>query len=88
MHNFNRIRQVAPIYPATLCRELFNNCSAVAEMGDCLATIHIGRKLEGALPLFGAELDPHLTQCGLAEAYVRIKWHLDPSSCLATIDMG
>jgi len=22
------------------------------------------------------------------EAYLRTKWHLDPSSCLATIDMG
>jgi len=78
---------MAPIYLTTLCRELFNKCSAVAEMGDCLATTHIGQKLEGALPLSGVELDPHLTQCGLAEAYVRIKWHLNPSSCLATIDV-
>jgi len=23
-----------------------------------------------------------------AEAYLRIQWHLDPSSCLATTDMG
>jgi len=29
-----------------------------------------------------------LTQCGLAEIYLRTKWHLDPSSCLATTDMG
>ena len=40
-----------------------NKCSAVAEMGDCLATVGMGRKL-GALPLMG-KLDPHVTQCGL-----------------------
>jgi len=33
----------------------------------------------------GGELGPHLTQCRLAEAYLRTKWHLDPSSRLATI---
>ena len=43
-----------------------NKCSAVAEMGDRLATIDMGRKL-GAAPFFflGGELDRHLTQCGL-----------------------
>jgi len=44
-----------------------NKCSAVAEMGECLATTDMGQKLEGCAP-FG-ELDPHVTQCGLAEHY-------------------
>jgi len=31
---------------------------------------------------------PHLTQCGLSPGlYLRTKWHLDASSCLATTDM-
>ena len=56
----------------------------------------------GACALFrGGELRPHLTQRRLArkprpsrrcvawaEVYLRTKWHLDPSSRLATIDMG
>jgi len=37
-------------------------CSAVAEMGDRLATIDMDRKL-GAVSLWGGELGPHLTQC-------------------------
>jgi len=58
-------------------------------MGDRLAAIDIGRK-EGAAACapFGGELGPHLTQCGLGEAYLRTKWHLDPSSSLATTDNG
>jgi len=28
------------------------------------------------------------TQCGLAEAYLSIKWHFDPSTRLATTYMG
>jgi len=64
-------------------------CSAVAEMGDRLATINMGWKL-GAVPLFfgGGGLGPYLTQCGLGRVYLRTKWHLDPSSRLATTDMG
>jgi len=43
---------------------LENQCSAVAEVGNRLATIDVGRKL-GVVPLFGGggELGPHLTQC-------------------------
>jgi len=34
-------------------------------------------------------LGPHLTQCGLDRGpYLRAKFHLDPCSRLATIDMG
>jgi len=71
-----------------------NNChfyksSAIAEMGDRLATIDIGRKVGAAVPLSLGELGPVLTQCGLVRClYLFTKWHLDPSSCLATIDMG
>jgi len=42
-----------------------NKCSAVAEMGDHLATIDMGCKLGGSAPFFvEGELGPHLTQCG------------------------
>jgi len=63
-----------------------NKCSAVAEMGDCLAILNMGQKL-GAVPLWGA-LGPHLTHCCLGRGLARTKWHLDPSSRLATTDMG
>ena len=42
-------------------RYLSSKSSAVAEMGDCLATIHMGRKVGAAVPLSFGELDPHLT---------------------------
>jgi len=78
-----------PAYYVIVCI-LANKCSAVAKMGDRLATIDMGQKLgEVAVPLFGCvELGPHVTQCRLSEAYVRTKWHLDPSSRLATTDIG
>ena len=58
-------------------------------MGNRLAIIDIGRKEKGAaVPLSGGgDLGPHLTQCGLGRGYLRTKWHLDPSSRLATVDM-
>jgi len=44
---------------------IFNKCSATAEMGDRLATIDMGRKLgEGCATLGEGHLGPHLTQCG------------------------
>jgi len=46
-----------------------NKCSAVAEMGDRLATTNMGQKLRGAaMPPFGGsevQLGPHVSQCGL-----------------------
>jgi len=45
----------------TLCT---NKSSAVAEMGDHLAVIDMGRKL-WAVPLFWGELGPRVTQCRL-----------------------
>ena len=48
----------------------------------------MGRKL-GAVHLCGeGELGPHLAQCGLAEANLHAKCHLDPSSHLAIADIG
>jgi len=41
-----------------------------------------------AVPLSRGELGRRLTQCDLAEAYLRTNWHLGPSSHLATKDMG
>jgi len=37
----------------TLCHELYNKCLAVAEMGDILATIDMGRKEGGCFAPFG-----------------------------------
>jgi len=42
-----------------------NKSSAVAEVGDRLATIGMGRKSGGAAVGAGSPLGPHLTQCGL-----------------------
>ena len=40
------------------------------------------------MPFPWGKLGPYLTQFGLGRAYLCTKWHLDPSSCLATRDMG
>jgi len=70
-----------------------NKSSVVAEMGDRLAIIDMGRKLgEGVLcpPLFfgGGAASPSNTVPWI-EAYLHNKWHLNPSSRLATTtDMG
>jgi len=45
-----------------------NKCSAVAEMGDRLATIAMGRKLGALLPFGEGELGSHVTQCRLGRA--------------------
>jgi len=44
-----------------LTADILNKCSAVAEMGDRLATIDIGRKLGAVPPFWEGVLDPHLT---------------------------
>jgi len=62
---------------------------SVAEMGDFLATIDMGRKWGGCcVPLIGEKLVHIEHNVSWAEAYLCTKWHLSPSSCLATIDMG
>ena len=62
---------------------LIENSSAVAEMGESLATtdIPMGRKL-GAVPLWGSWV-PITMWPGLRPT--RTKWHLDPWSRLASI---
>jgi len=52
-----------------------------------LATIDMGRKWGMLCPFLG-EAGTELTQCDLAEAYLRTEWPLAGSSCLATTDMG
>jgi len=42
-------------------------------------------KFGGCAPLEESELGPHLTQCGRGKACPHVKFHLDPSNCLATI---
>ena len=63
--------------------------SGFTEIGDRLATIDMGRKeREGLLcPCSWEELGPHLTQCGLGRDHL-LSPHLDPSSRLATTDIG
>ena len=59
-------------------------------MRDRLATIDMGRKLEEGCALLRAAGSPSntVTHCGLHTSYLHIKWHLDPFSRLATIDVG
>jgi len=56
-------------------------CSAVAEMGDHLATIDMDQKLGVCVPLGEGELGPHLTQCdqgwGLPP-YQVASWSIQP----------
>ena len=56
------------------------NCSAIAEMGDRLAIIDMGRKLVCA-PLWGrgswVPIEHYVVR---AEAYLHAKFHPDPSS--------
>jgi len=48
-------------------------------MGDCLATIHRGRKVVGLLcALFMGVWVPIYHNVAWAEAYLQTKWHLDP----------
>jgi len=48
----------------------------------------MGQNWGSCAPFGEVELGPHLTQCGLGRACLHAKFHLDPSNCLATIDMG
>jgi len=48
-----------------------------------------GPKIGGLRPLLGEwELSPNLTQCRVSGGQPPTKWHFDPSSHLATRDMG
>jgi len=65
-----------------------NKSSAVAEIGEPLATIDMGRKLGDAPFLGRGSWVPVQHNAAWAEVYLRTKWHLDPSSHLAVTDMG
>ena len=69
------------------CWHQWSKCSAVAEMGDRLATTDMGWKL-GAVPLGEGEWVSILHNVARAEAYLPTKWHLDPFSHFATTGMG
>jgi len=56
-------------------------------MGDRFVTIDMGRKLE-AVPLMGENWISRQHNVAWDEAYLRTKWHLDPSNRLATMTMG
>ena len=49
--------------------------------------LEMEQKLGLHAPLLGGAATP-CNNVALAEVYLRTEWHLDPSSCLATIDMG
>ena len=69
-----------------IATEAANKSSAVAEMGDCLATIDMGRKVAGACcaPFRGGAGSP--TQSLLGQGLPPYtKWHLDPFNRLATV---
>ena len=48
----------------------------------------MGRKLGGVCApfLWGGELGPHRTECGLGRVYLHALFHFDPSNRLATTD--
>jgi len=54
-------------------------------MGDRLVTKDLGQKVGVLYPFPWGSWVPSNTNVAWAEAYVRIKWHLDPSNHLATI---
>jgi len=54
-----------------------------------MATIDMGRKKGcAAVPLFAESWDPIQYNVARAEVYFHTKWHLHPSSRLATVDRG
>ena len=64
----------------------FDKSSAVADKGDLSEQSELNSG-GAAVPIsVWRELGPHLTQCGLAEAYFCTRWHLEPPSRFATID--
>ena len=64
-----------------------NRCSAVAQMGDCLATIDTGRKL-GVCPFWVGPFWGSWIPMQHNVAWACTKWHLDPSNHFTTTDIG
>ena len=68
--------------------QTIDKSSAVAEMGDRgVTTIDMGKNWVAVCPFSGG-LAPIEHKVAWAEAYVNTKWHLSPSSRLATTDIG
>ena len=66
-----------------------DKCSALAEMGDRLATIDMGRKVgRVAVLLSVGEVGPHTMSPGPRPNSVPSGSLDDASSCSATVDMG
>ena len=67
-----------------------NKSSAVAELGDRLATTDMDQKVGVAVPLLWGRGSwvPIKHNVAWTEAWLHTKWHLDPFSRLATTDMG
>jgi len=58
--------------------------SAIAEMGDRLATIGMGKKWGGATVRLGPHWVPIWHNVAWDEAYLFTKWYLDPYNRLTT----
>jgi len=72
-----------------MSQQVLSSRAAVAEIGDRLAAIDMGRKRGHAMPLSGGgSWVPMQHNVAWAEVYLRTKWHLDPSSRLTATDMG
>jgi len=65
---------------------LYNKSSVVAQMGDRARAKWAENCCAGCAPFHGG--GSYVLNVAWAEVYLRTKWHLDPSSRLATIDMG
>jgi len=91
LYNFNFIVKTEGFLKVTGRQVRCNKSSAVAEIGNRLALIDMGQKLGRRAAFFGggrgswAHIQHNVI---LAEAYLHTKWQLDPSTRLATIDMG
>jgi len=81
----NLTKHKTPQYITNFWWHKYNHNSAVAEMGDRLATVDMGRKEGVAVPL-SVHGSPS-NNVARAEVYLPTKWHLDPSSRLARTDM-
>jgi len=69
--------------------QFYNKSSAVAEMGDRLATLDRAENWQLGPPFRGRWAgSPSNTMAPGPGLYLHTKWHLDPSIRLATIDMG
>jgi len=66
--------------------EIKCKCSAVAEMGDRLATIDMSENWRGLCPFCEWGAGSH--NVAWSQPYLHIQWHFDPSSRLATTTMG